>query len=185
MTRAVLLNSGGIDSRVLAAMLVENDWEVHSLFIDWNVRLRPKGDQASQETADLYCATHTVLPYGADWGCPAKRQGGKITTQYATMTSTMLGLQYAAYIDAAWVFNGSRKEVSDDPDFVSHFNELVNSNTLQDNRVLSFPLWEMTNNEVTERAKSLGVELATTWSCSVYPADGTCTSCRRRERQGL
>jgi 7-cyano-7-deazaguanine synthase in queuosine biosynthesis len=184
MTKAVLLNSGGIDSRVLAAMLDVNDWEVHSLFIDWNVRLRPKGGEAAKETADLYCASHTVLPYGADWAA-WNEVVQKHTTNYATMTSTMLGLQYAACIDADWVFNGSRKEVSDDPDFVGKFNELVNSNTLQGNRVLSFPLWDMTGSDVSEKAASLGVDLTTTYSCSVYPPDMTCKSCRRRERHGL
>jgi hypothetical protein len=165
-------------------MLAHHGWEINSLFIDWNVRLRPAGPEAAKRTADLYCASHTVLPYGADWSA-WNEVVQKHTTNYATMTSTMLGLQYAAHIDADWVFNGSRKEVSADPEFVGNFNALVNSNKLQGNRVLSFPLWDMSSSDVSERAKSLGVELSTTYSCSVYPPDMTCKSCIRRERNGL
>jgi 7-cyano-7-deazaguanine synthase in queuosine biosynthesis len=163
-------------------MIAEHGWEVHSLFINWNPHLRPKGFEASAATAAKYCKTHQVQSYSNDWICLTPLQNNKVTTQYATMTSTMLGLQYAAYLGAEYVINGSRKDVYPDEQFGQKFMDLVNGNRVQSPRLLLFPVFNLTNEEVHEKAKSLGVSLDTTWSCSVYPACGTCNGCIRRSK---
>lgn len=182
MTRAVLLNSGGVDSRVCAAMIAQHGWEVYSLFINWNPRLRPMGHEASWDTAKMFDFPHQVQSYSTDWSCPTPTQNNKVTTQYATMTSTMIGLQYAAYLKADYVINGSRSEVHPDPEFRQKFMDLINSNRLQSERILLFPVYDLTNEEINEKAKSLGVDLKTTWSCSVYPACNNCGGCERRRK---
>lgn len=179
---AILLNSGGIDSRVCAAMLVEQGWTVHSLLIDWNVRGRPAIPEAAKRTADLYCASHEVMTPDRDWACPNPRQNGKLTSQYATLTTTMLGLQYAAFIGdhVEYVVNGSRAEGAGLEDYPGKVREIVAANRIQTPRVVLYPLWEMSCGQVADEGRLRGVELETTYSCSVFPACGTCTSCIRR-----
>jgi len=185
MVKCVLLNSGGIDSRVCAAILKDGAcWETHSLFIDWNVRARPMANDCAKATANLYCDSHVEFSYPVDWACLNEAQG-KWTTQYATMTSTMLGLQYARKIGASYVINGTRMELTGEPEWPVRLNGVISANRIQGDRIVSFPIYDLTNDEVTEKAKSLGVDIATTWSCSQYPACGACSSCRRRKEQGL
>jgi 7-cyano-7-deazaguanine synthase in queuosine biosynthesis len=164
-------------------MLSDAGWTVHSLFIDWNIRARPQSAQAAAITAE-YCKTHVVFPYAVDWATfaiPVR----KLTTPYATMSSMMLGIQYAQFLGVDYVVNGSRAEVNRDPRWREKFSEALNGNTMFPEKVLSFPVYDLTSKEVAERANLMSVDLSTTWSCSQYPACESCSSCRRRKAQGL
>lgn len=183
--RAVLLNSGGIDSRVCAAMLRDAGcWETYSLFIDWNVRARPRANEAAAQTAALYCDSHVEFPYPVDWATLAPTMS-KFTTPYANLASLGLATQYAQFLGADYIVSGARREVNRNADWRQQFSEAVNGNTMFEPKLYSFPIYDLSNDEVTEKALSLGVDIASTWSCSQHPACEACASCRRRKGQGL
>lgn len=176
-SRVVLLNSGGVDSRVCAQRLRDSGMEVHSLFIDWNVRARPRSPFAALRTAEMFCSSHEVLPYGADWACWNEVQQ-KTTTQQASLTSTMLGVQYAIFRGIEYVANGTRSDVYPSRSWIDRLQETLSENRLQPVTTLLFPVYDMAVGEVD----ALVVEPETTWSCSVAPACGGCNGCRRREK---
>lgn len=185
MPRAVLLNSGGIDSRVSAAMLrASGDWEVHSLFIDWNPTVRDAAGLAARITADTYCDHHEVFAWPVDWMTwyPNLR---KSTTPYAHLGTFALAAPFAQHVGADYIVSGVRREVSMDPAWFDAMKVVLNGNAFAGGKVFLVPVYEMTNEEVTAKAAELGVDLATTYSCTAWPACGECASCRRRAAEGL
>jgi len=185
VSEVVLLNSGGIDSRVSAAILANIGWDIHSLFLDWNPASLPGMSLASAETASLYCVDHTVFEYTLDltvW-LPTLR---KKAMPFTSMTSTVIGAQFAYSKGISYVANGSRRECNRDPEWVRKLSEVINGNSfIEDGINLIFPVLDMTNDEVTARGRELGVDLESTWSCPNDPPCGQCESCVRREEQGL
>jgi 7-cyano-7-deazaguanine synthase in queuosine biosynthesis len=159
-------------------------WEVHSLFIDWNVRARPKANECAAGTAEAYCDTHVEFMYPVDWATLAPTIK-KFTTPYANLGSLGLATQYAQFLGADYIVSGARKETTHLPDWPVRFAEAVNGNTMFTEKMYSFPVYDLTNDEVTAKAYELGVHIASTWSCSQYPACEACSSCLRRKEQGL
>lgn len=184
MDKVVLLNSGGIDSRVSAAMLEVSGMEIHSLFIDWNPTCSITACLAAEETADLYCKSHTVFPWPVDWMTYYPNLK-KSTTPFAALGTFSLGVQYAHHIGANYVASGIRREISVDDNWLESLRTVINANAFAEPKVLLLPVYDMTNNQVTETAIQLGVNLVTTYSCTVVPPCGECRSCDRRKEQGL
>jgi 7-cyano-7-deazaguanine synthase in queuosine biosynthesis len=185
MSEIVLLNSGGIDSRVSAAMLFDIGWDVHSLFLDWNPASLPGMANAALATADSYCASHTVFKYPADftvWLPPLRKR----TMSFASLATTIIGIQFAYSEKISYVANGSRRECNRDREWVQKLSDIVNGNAfIEDGINLIFPVLNMNNDEVTARGRELGVDLESTWSCPNDPPCGQCESCVRRQEQGL
>lgn len=185
MTEVVLLNSGGIDSRVAAAMLKAAGMTVHSLTLDWNFDARDRSLTAAKLTADLYCETHFVFTYPVDWRRWNEKLG-KRSMPYTASTLHALAAQYSAQIDTPWIASGIRAEITDDP---SHWRDRVmggiNTTGPSAKVVILAPLFDMKPVDVTAKALELGVDLTTTWSCTEPVACETCSSCKRRRSQNL
>ena len=63
MAKVLLLNSGGLDSAILAKVLSGPlSHEVHSLFIATDLINNTQTEAAAQQTATNYCASHKVVP---------------------------------------------------------------------------------------------------------------------------
>lgn len=184
MTDIVLLNSGGIDSRVTAAMLADIGWTIHSLLIDWNPNASAALQRAAAETADRYCASHTVLPWGLDWRTEFPKLG-KLAIPYTALTATVLGAQYAHLKGVDWVATGARSDMAPDREWVDLLQDILDLNVPTGPKVLLTPVFDMDDFEVRDKARELGVDLTTTVSCPEDPPCGTCKSCRRRARVGL
>lgn len=58
--RALLLNSGGPDSRLLGAMLACQGWELHSLYVAHGTPHVERAQVAAQRTARLFGAPHDI-----------------------------------------------------------------------------------------------------------------------------
>jgi 7-cyano-7-deazaguanine synthase in queuosine biosynthesis len=182
--RVVLLNSGGIDSRVSAAMLVVSGMEPHSLFIDWNPPVSSDAGAAARRTADTYCASHEVFAWPVDWRAwyPTLL---KRTTPYANIGCLTLGVQYAQHLETEFVASGIRREVHASDDWLEAFQVILNLNTFAGGKALLRPVYEMSAAEVSVKARELGVDMDSTWSCWDSPQCGECSSCRRRVAEGL
>jgi 7-cyano-7-deazaguanine synthase in queuosine biosynthesis len=178
MDAVVLLNSGGIDSRVSAAML--GTYKVHSLYIDWNPRNSAAAQAAAQITADRYCADHTVLPWGADWVVELRTIGGW-GHPYTNLLGLSIAAAFSAYRGAVAVASGVRAEVTAGPGWRDAMVAMLSS-PVSGIRRLVLPVYDMSDDEVTLKARAAGIDLTTTWSCTFDPACGRCHSCARRRR---
>jgi 7-cyano-7-deazaguanine synthase in queuosine biosynthesis len=185
MSRVVLLNSGGIDSRVAAAMLVASGMEPHSLTLDWNPVARDRVLAAAQTTADAYCASHLVFAYPVDWMLHSDKLG-RPRMPYTVHVAVALGAQYALHVDTLYVATGGRKvSVRNPATWHENMQSALNQSRLSPELIVLTPVFELGDSAVTAKAAELGVDLTTTWSCSLDPACGTCVSCLRREREGV
>lgn len=186
MSRVVLLNSGGIDSRVSAAMLVASGMEPHSLTLDWNPAARDRVLAAAQVTADTYCVDHLVFAYPVDW-MRHSEQLGRIRMPYAVHAAVALGAQYALQVDAMYVATGGRKSSVRDPaSWHEVMQSALNQSLLSPELIVLTPVFELGDHAVTEKAIELGVDLSTTWSCLAgNEACKTCLSCLRRQKEGI
>lgn len=183
MADVVLLNSGGIDSRVAAAMLRASGASVHSLFIDWNPASSFEAGRAARGTADAYCAGHEVFRWPVDWRTwyPSLR---KATTPYAFLGTLALGVQYAHHMGANFIASGVRREVHD-ADVLGIVADLLSANRFGTEKAFLAPVVNMSEADVTAKARELGVDLDSTWSCPEAPQCGQCSSCQRRVREGV
>lgn len=180
---AVLLNSGGIDSRVSAAVLRDQGWRLHSIYNDWT-GLRAQ-EAAAAQTADLYCESHEVFHWPSpDWVIWDESLG-KRCLPHATYHTLMLGAVRAVGLGVTWLVSGARRESAADS-FRDHFQGLLNDSKFYPGKVLVLPVWDLHTAEITFIAKAHGVDLDTTWSCPNGERHcGACESCRRRVREGI
>jgi 7-cyano-7-deazaguanine synthase in queuosine biosynthesis len=187
MSRVVLLNSGGIDSRVAAAMLVVSGMEVHSLTIDWNPGARERVLRAARLTADSYCASHFEFAYSVDWMTWSDKLG-RVRMPFAVLAAVALGAQYAVTLgpDVTWLATGRRYQSVEVPgSSTEEMNRVLTQSRLSQTLVLLNPVFDFSDSRVDEKAAELGVDLTTTVSCLAAEECGTCVSCQRRRRFGL
>lgn len=172
-----MLNSGGIDSRVAAAMLHEQGHELHSLRIDFGngVPFAPV-----KRTADLYCVGHTELVWPGHW-TPVIRSDGQARPAYAPIIPHALGLCMTEPLRCSAVASGWRRDNRNGGDAVTEGMAAVMSGFKPFPPVQYLtPLWGMTPRGVVRMAERMGVDLSDTWSCWTYPACGECHSCKER-----
>lgn len=184
MTAVVLLNSGGVDSRVSAAMLVASGMEVHSLTLDWNPSARGRVLRAAEQTAKLYAVDHTVFPYPFDWmtySAALKRK----RMPFVVFTAVAIGAQYAATRDILWLATGRRGATVEVPSTsTDQMQEVLNQSRVSDKITLLNPVFDMRDADIDAKARELNVELRGTVSCLEAVECGVCVSCERRRRYG-
>lgn len=182
--RAVLLNSGGIDSRVAGAILRSQGWHLDSLFIDWNPAV-PSVESAAAETAEMYCDSHHVHRFGDDWRIPLPALN-TTAIPYTAVASHTLGSMYAATLGVTYVASGVRAEVASSREWLHVLRRLYRFNRVSPIPIFVTPVYEASDGEVFATADRLGVPLASTVSCMVAePSCGTCNSCQRRKETHL
>lgn len=180
--KAVLMNSGGVDSRVTAAMLRSQGWELHSIYNDWS-GLKEQ-ELAAKVTADSYCSSHEVFRWPSpDWVIQFELLG-KRALPHAALHTTIFGATRAVSLGIEWIASGVRSEAAHDG-FREGFQDLLNSSKYFPDKVLLLPLWSLGVDEITRIGLEHGVDLDTTWSCTSSPHCGSCDACRRRIKQGI
>jgi 7-cyano-7-deazaguanine synthase in queuosine biosynthesis len=179
---AVLLNSGGIDSRVAAAVLHEQGWTLHSLYHDWTGTDEQRA--ASAATAEQYCTSHHVIAWPDPSWVVWVESLGKRALPHATFTTALLGAMYATKIGVLSVATGARRDSAFDG-WRDAFQELLNSSRFFPDKLVVTPLWDLRDSEVTFIGRTGNVDLDSTWSCPEAPQCGACASCRRRLEQGI
>lgn len=184
MPEAVLANSGGIDSRVAAAILRADGWRLHSVYHDWT-QVGPVQGLAARATADAYCDSHEVVRWPNPEWVIWDENLRKWCLPHSTFHSAMLASMRAVSLGVQWVVTGARRESAEDS-FRVHFQELLNASKFYPGKVLLLPLWDMAAQEVTFIGRAAGVDLDSTWSCpNADPHCGKCASCERRRKEGI
>lgn len=178
------MNSGGIDSRITAAMLHAQGWTIHSIYNDWT-QLEGQA-KAAEKTADLYCVQHEVFHWPMpDWIEPYNEQLKKRCLPHTTFHTAMLGAIRAVTLGIYWIASGARIESATD-DFKNTFQTLLNASKFYPDKLLILPLWDLKEIEITQLAAEYNVDLNSTWSCpNSDPHCGKCESCNRRIRQEI
>jgi 7-cyano-7-deazaguanine synthase in queuosine biosynthesis len=204
MSKIVLLNSGGLDSAMIAKYLQSQEHEVHSLFIDSKQINREATMLAAQETADRYCNSHKILEFDLGMHSNIYDRTESIA-MYDNLTEeerrqrsdrvgacpalgllfTSMGTAYAISIMADVTIGGFKGNFN--TNMTQRFNDLVNSNTVVFYKgYLKAPLTELT--DYTSVSDFLGVDfsdLSYTHSCLYNEPCGVCTKCLERSSLGV
>ena len=178
MPDAVLLNSGGIDSRVCAAIMQDKDWKLHSLHLPFNPHNKGAARKAARRTAELYCVGHYEAREPDNWVTMFKGfQGLPHTGIYVHL----MGAIYAVSKGFEWVVSGYRKDVMAF-DWTSDLTNLLSASKVHEPATFSMPLKEESAGDAGLRiAKELGVDISDTHSCWTDPPCGTCHKCSARD----
>ena len=205
MKEVVLLNSGGLDSALLAKLLHGDGHTVHSLHLALGALNDASTLAAAQVTADRYCVSHHVIDVGygqtsnALWDSAAgvlvmhddATQEQKDDPRFAlsqypvlAMVTTALGVGYATTLGVPVVYTGMSNELTEVS--LAAFDEVCRAvNWNLPKPVIEIP-WVGLSYE--QEAKSAGADLADfayTHSCFHDPACGTCGKCLLRSEAGL
>lgn len=187
----VLLNSGGIDSRISAAILRSSGQQVHSLHVAWNRRVAAGSAAAAAATAAAYCVDHTVVPWGVDWTKYLDRlqSWGQ---PFTNLLAISMGASFAGYLGVTGVASGIHATNSSSIAAANRWRDammvlLDPTSHLTGGQIgqlrLLLPVFDMSDEAEAKVSAQSGVDLSTTWSCPVSdPACGTCYACKRRAR---
>ena len=176
---AVLLNSGGIGSRVAAALAQRRGYRLHSLYIACEGDVVNRTWPAADRTASMYCIDH----YNLRW--PSGAAGSLQPVPFKQLLVHILGAQYAAGLGAGVVVSGQRLEAVP-VDFPDMLREMLHSDGYGDGLDFNLPLWETGSlKQVVYQARQQGVNLNDTYSCSQVPHCGACAKCQQRKANHL
>lgn len=179
---AVLLNSGGIDSRVTAKLLKDEGYTLHSLFIDFNKQISNKSNKSAKETADLYCVDHFVFKYPVDWAM--QKSETHYGTPFVAMAVHAIACQYAAFKGYQYVVAGTRSEGRGKV-YLDNLRLMINKALQTKPVTFVAPLYFKEFDEVITLAKEHKVDLKDTHSCGSHPSCGKCGPCMKRKRVNL
>ena len=208
---AVALLSGGLDSMVVAGLVVEAGRPLVALTIDYNQRHRVELEAAARIAAHLGAIRHIVLPldltrFGGsaltdDIAVPKEGIAPGIPITYVPARNTIflsLALGLAEASGARDIHIGvNALDYSGYPDcrpaFVEAFQALANLATKAgvegDRFTVHTPLLHMTKADIAREAARLGLDAGMSWSCydpqPTAEGDlhcGRCDSCRLRAR---
>lgn len=157
--KAVLLNSGGKDSRVAAAIVRSYDEpvELHSLFVDYNHHDGREAAEAAEETARMYCASHREWSFPEDW--MITKESGVWGIPFKALFVMTLGAMYAHTIGADAIVAGFDKGLGGKPQ--RYIQQALNELRGRNGPLL---IWTPLEDErqVVEMAEQMGVDLTGT-----------------------
>ena len=204
---AVVLLSGGLDSRVCAALAREAGFGVLALTIDYRQRHRIE-IEAAKTIAALLADRHIILPidlsaFGgsaltADIAVPKGGVEDGIPVTYVPARNTVflsLALAWAEAAGARDLFVGVNAVDYSGypdcrPDFIAAFEALANQATKAgvegDPFTVHAPLLHMTKADIAREAARLGLDAGISHSCYDPAPDGgacgQCDACRLRSK---
>lgn len=172
--KILLLNSGGLDSALVAYKLKKDGHEVGSLHIKYsNMADRPE----AEETAKRYCTEHIVHEQFIP---EARVEIDSTKNSFNVLQCLTVGMVYAKRYGYDLVVGGFKGNVV--KGFTEHFNKLNDFNTLNRTRtMIECPLEGMMHyDEVLKWAEADVKDFAYTYSCECGDL-GTCTKCYERK----
>lgn len=181
---AVLLNSGGADCRLAAAIAKQAGYRLRSLFIDYNPLCAERAKASAQLTADLYCELgHEVVPFPTDLIGTYKNTKNIAFTRFFVHT---IGCSYAVFHGYEALVTGAKPDCFP-ADWNRKFYDALTCSEMVIPPLLLEPVAEyMTMESVIAKANELGVPLDDTCSCGCDdPATCTCSKCLQRDSVGL
>lgn len=192
---AVCTVSGGLDSAVAAAMLVQAGFDVHFIFFDWGQKTLEKELACAKALADHYKADLTITEVPL-----LKSMPGISLTETETLTMPIneyvpnrnailesQAVAMAEYLRAGAVCVGSTggDHICPDnsPQFIRATQKLIDQGTMLKPPVqVLAPLMSTDKTGAVEIGLKLGVPFELTWSChnNTEAACGKCSNCESR-----
>lgn len=181
--KAVLLNSGGVDSRVAAAIANKAGYELHSIYIDCNPLNRDRALPAAQRTADLFCVSHEVLPFPSLTITYFPDLPGGLP--YSSIVMFSVATAYCKFHKLDAVISGTRTDMWTG-DWLERFKDLLACHKKHTAPLFFTPIFALaTMDEVVAKAKELDVPLEDTTSCGRAVVPCGCFKCQSRTKLGL
>lgn len=182
---AVLLNSGGIDSRVSAAIAHSQGYTLHSLLLDFNQPNRNRAQLAAQTTGSLYCADHRVVKYDCDFGVFSPATGNFALPMHGLFL-LLVGVQYAISKSIGAVVSGfdGRTYTSE---LINQLHDFMAQNTFRSIEIAFLTPFKDQKEDtlLKEYVTQLQIPLDDTVSCGSLAPCGVCQACQRRIALGL
>ena len=186
--KALVLLSGGLDSTVVAKMLLDRGELVACLMVDYG---QPHARWELPRAVD-FCAKYGIRALHAQIPIPgmdAMRIGsgaaGARVVPGRNLLLTSVAVSHALTVGADTVALGCNADDNRDyPDCRASFLTALNATTRAYGVQVVAPLMGYTKRQVVSEAARVGVDLDETWSCyePVGPAPcGTCNACRLRD----
>jgi 7-cyano-7-deazaguanine synthase len=203
--KAVVLNSGGIDSTTAMAMAVVEGYEIYSLTLQYGQRHSPELEAARRVAEALGAREHLVIPMDLgkiggsaltdDMEVPKGRSKGEmargIPVTYVPARNTIFlscALAWAEVLEASDIFIGVNAiDYSGYPDcrseYISAFERMANLGTKVgvEGRIsfkIRTPLIRLSKAEIIRKGLELGVDYSITHSCyDPSPGGAACGQC--------
>lgn len=194
-TKTVLLLSGGLDSAVLATLLVKKGYDLYPLFVNYGQLAAAKEQQSSFDICNfLQIRKLTVIQAQ---GIADLATSNELTSEVAdsplfpnrNMILLSLAATYASKVNCSGISIGITKASPGAPiypDCTSQFLQLANSTIhISCDRSISIfaPLADMTKDQIVELAIKEKLPLGITYSCfrgKEFPC-GQCQGCISRK----
>lgn len=180
--KAVLLNSGGLDSALIAHKLKADGYEIYSVFVNAHCKNSEACRAAAKITADKYCVNHREIDL--NFGYEPNYFVGEILMQLKNHAMVMfsLGVSYASHLGIDEVYAGSKANVTEA--YADKYNEYANENrhTGVTRAKLVLPIWNKYDYQAV--AEWAGADLADfdyPYSCRYSEPCMGCSKCIRRD----
>jgi queuosine biosynthesis protein QueC len=194
----LLLASGGMDSTVLAHKLLQEGYRIKVLFFDYAQHFRDReyaqllkllptelsDNIVTIDISSIYNSSESIMIKQADlWNDVVK--ANDLYLPYRNLVFLTLASAYAQSnciytIYAAFIDSNNVKEIDCSMEFFKNLNQLLGD---LGNVTIKLPFRNMTKLEVAKLGVSLGVDIASTYSCQVnsnYHC-GSCPNCVDRQ----
>lgn len=194
--KILLLNSGGLDSLVVANYLNGTGNELYSLYVDLGQMNSERAKISAKRIADKYCTLgHEIITVSSDLRDTFSTSNGLIKNSYKRNVPTNpvviigLGVILAYNLDIKYISTGHKADTGRN---VNDFRESVYNliqNNFREPRILMNPIGHFTTFEETlKKAFDEGLtleEINLTVSCPEIEPCGKCVKCKGRNSHGL
>lgn len=192
--KAVLLNSGGIDSLVAGHQMLQDHGDTGWEFVSLHVRNQrdDRYEVAAAESASILGLPAEVVSLEYMWDWWYEQPSGNWVAPAANIAVHFAGYQWCIAHEVTVMYSGLKPDANSQ-EWMGKLKDLlyaaaatVNSSN-RPRPLIHFPLegWNTSMAEVVERARALALPIDHTVSCNRSPACGKCSRCRDRSRLGL
>jgi 7-cyano-7-deazaguanine synthase in queuosine biosynthesis len=193
--KAVLLNSGGLDSLLAGDQMLRDHGDAGWEFISLHIRDKRSDHaaKAAQESARILGLEHVELKAEVMWDFWVENKYGFLVLPLNQLHLFCVGWSWALKNDAAVIYSGLKPDLNSQ-EWMGALKTVLYSGGAKENRkeglpwpLIHFPLegWNTSMEAVVAEATARGLPLGHTVSCQRSPADGTCGRCQSRSRLGL
>ena len=182
---ALLLNSGGLDTLVTAKELIDQGWELHSLYIYLGQLNNESAKISAKEIADKYCVAHEEIEVT---GNPYLTEEHFIHVPFQAINTCLLGAMYARSRKIDYVATGNKHDAMG-KEFYGLLTNLLSISKLNAPVMYLSPLADIIEiKQVVQKGLDCGLvleEMKKTVSCNQKTPCWKCHKCISRIEAGI